>query len=223
VVLRCQLLYLISLQLGQAVAVLLSALIACVLALFARFAILILIWLPWGWVPHSVSERFLRFDLGWFANQLWPVPFAGTALAAFFLAFLLAELSIRIMHVGRVNGWVIRNFAGELTKLLYDSMLQIKPVSLTLDCRKFYIGFVQEIPSLDPSKAFVRLLPIVSGYRHDKTMRFKFTTDYTKALAASKDVNDYVLTIPLSTVKIANLFDPNTHQQFFTPKPTILP
>lgn len=202
-VIRCQLLYLISLQLGQAIAVLLSALFACLFAMLSRLVVSTLALTPW------------QSALQGFSAMLWPSPYGGTALGAFALALLTAELTAHYLKTQRVTRWVIKNFAGDMVKLLYESMLQLKPVSLTLDTRKFYIGFVQEIPSLDPSKAFVRLLPMLSGYREEKALTFQFTTPYNAALEQAADKNDFVIVIPLQAIKSANLFDPTTHAKHF--------
>jgi len=151
-----------------------------------------------------------------FSHAIWPSPYGGSALGAFLLAVFFAEvIAQRLLRTQRVTTWVINNCAGELVKLLFSSMLQLKPVSVTLDTRKIYIGFVQEIPSLDPAKAFVRLLPILSGYRDEKDLTFHFTTNYSLALKETTDKEDFVIVIPLSAVKTANLFNQNTHSRLF--------
>ncbi len=209
-VLRSQLLFLVSLQLGQAITVLLSAFIACLVTLASRVVIIGFVAVGWGAPVQN------------FAHAIWPVPFAGTDLGAFLAAVVLAELSSRAIKSDRINTWVINNFADEMVKLLYGSMLQLKPVSVTLDTRKVYIGFVQGVPSLNPNKAFVRLLPVVSGYREQDDLTFRPTTYYADALRAAEEagsISDFVIVIPLTTVKTANLFSRSMHLRFFAAKP----
>jgi hypothetical protein len=210
VVLRCNLLYILSLQLGQAIAVLLSTMLAVALTILSRGAIMVL--------------AAIHVDNGprWFASNLWPAPFSGTGLGAVVIAVVLAEASVWIGKKKRVTGWIVRTFAGEMTKLLYSSMLSIKPVSITLESRKVYIGFVQGIPSLDPNKSFVRLLPIVSGYRDASTLDFTPTTPYKDALEEAEKhgrINDWIMVIPVSAIKTISLFDRAMYAKFFVPKP----
>jgi hypothetical protein len=208
-ILRCQVFYLVSLQLGQAVAVLLSALAASVFALTGRLLVIWLASTPW----HA--------PLYGFAKTLWPVQFTGTALAAFALSVACAETLRFALKIRRVNAWIINTFGDSMIRLMHSSMVQVKAVAITLDTRKIYVGFVQEIPSLNPTMAYVCIMPIMSGYRDQNDLTFKFTTHYGKALASATNRADYITVIPLSTVKIANLFDTNTHEQNFAAKPTI--
>ena len=183
---------------------LLSALAAFVFTLLARGFITIFLW--FGWRPFLES----------IAHQLWPVAFSGTSLGAFFLAVGIAEISVLAAKTEPVTAWVVDHFAGDMIKLLHGSMLQLKPVSITLDSRKFYIGFVQSVPSLDPSKAYVRLMPMLSGYRNQSDLRLEFTTHYRDALVNAGDkIKDFVIVIPLASIKSVNLYDQQVHDRFF--------
>ena len=202
-VLRTQLLYLISLQFGQGFTILLSALVGFLATMITRLAILGIVSAGWQ-EPMQLAAR-----------HLWPVPFSGTSLGAFAIAILLAEGSKLLMRTQRVNRWVINHFAAENVKLLYASMLEIRPVSLTLDTRKVYVGFVQAIPSLDPAKAFVRLMPILSGCRRQDDLTLEFTTEYSDALRDASSAGDFIIVLPLASVKSVNLFDVQTYRRHF--------
>ena len=203
---RCQLLHLISQQLGAALAVLFSASFAFLFVVVARAAIL------------GLSNLGLQGPLQSFADALWPRPYSGTTLGAFGLAVAAAEATRLLLNTTRVNTWVISNFTSEMVKLLSRAMLEVRPVSISLDNRKVYVGFIQAIPSLDPSRGFVRILPVISGYRDDKTLTMVFTTDYTEMLSQASVVDDFVIVLPISSIKTLNFFDPTTHERFFGPR-----
>ncbi|MFN3324834.1 MAG: hypothetical protein ACK5AZ_15155 [Bryobacteraceae bacterium] len=104
--------------------------------------ILILVWMGW----REPLERL--------AQAVWPVPFAGTVLGSFLLALFLAELA-RLM-VLKLNPTLVDDYAGELVRLLRRAQYDFKPVTLTLDNRNIYIGFVQEAPGLKPSQTYLK-------------------------------------------------------------------
>jgi hypothetical protein len=211
-VLRSQALYLVSLQFGQGLVVLLSALVGFGATLVARLVITLLV------------TAGLQSHLEPIAKAIWPFPYAGTAIGAFLIAVAFAEGLNLLRRTRMINAWVINHFCAENIKLLYASMLAIRPVSLTMDSRKIYIGFVQGIPSLDPAKAFVRLLPVLSGYRHPENLTFNFTTEYAPVIQSAEAAGDYIIVLPLSGVKSINLFDIESYRKNFGPpdKPLVI-
>ena len=202
-VFRCQLLYLFSLQLGQAVALLLSALCGFGFAMLARgFAAILHLCSGGQWLEtHNAAA--------------WPFQFSGTAMLAFWMAVLAAELSMRALRFERVSSWYIRHFADDLLKLLHASLLNVEPVCLTLDDGKIYIGFLQALPSLDPSRAFCSSLAYAEWIPQLPEHTMRITTDYVGALDASKEREKLVKLIPISTVRTANLFDIAIYRKFF--------
>jgi hypothetical protein len=202
-VLRCQFLRLTSWQLGQAVAVLLSASFGLVFAIGARTVV---------WLMHfTVLGQWIEAQNA----QVWTFPLSGTSMAAFVLAVIMAELSRFVLGTGRVNSWVIRHFSGDLLALLHESMMRLRPVSVTLTSRKVYIGFVQAIPSLDPEKAYLRILPILSGYRERETLTFRITTRYAVAIQDAQDPRDLLKVLRISSIESANLFDVDLYRKHF--------
>ena len=62
----------------------------------------------------------------------------------------------------------------------YDSALHIKPVLITLNSRKIYIGVVYKIDSDEAlgKTEYFSILPLWSGYRDKDSMSLRITTFY---------------------------------------------
>ncbi len=96
-------------------------------------------------------------------------------------------------------------------------------VHLTLADGKFHIGI---IPSLTPnpvtSNAFVRILPMVSGYRDADTKELQFTTFYEDVYAElvtepnfkEEWLAGFLKVLPVASIVSANRFDPAMYVRF---------
>jgi hypothetical protein len=88
-------------------------------------------------------------------------------------------------------------------------------VSVTLSCKKVYIGYVLSTPNLSPQEQFVGILPVVSGYRDKDTQDLTITTNYGPAISSGvTPPEDFEVTIPLASIEIASLFDPRAYPLF---------
>lgn len=127
---------------------------------------------------------------GWIYNLLKFIPFQSpdyfwTILFSCFLAsiiFVIVELFIK-KYYSKDDAivWAIKKNGDELETLVKDSALKGQTIMLTLKNNKVYIGFCEEIPI--PQKTnYLKLSPILSGYRNSETKQFKPTTDYFKVV-----------------------------------------
>ena len=94
------------------------------------------------------------------------------------LVFTIIELYIK-KYYSKDDAivWAINKSGDELETLVKDSVLNAQTIMLTLKNNKVYIGFCEEIPI--PQKTnYLKLSPILSGYRDSETKEFKPTTDY---------------------------------------------
>lgn len=104
--------------------------------------------------------------------------------------------------------------ADALTRLLHVAERKRRLVSVTLDSRKRYVGFVAETPNLNPEEKYFRILPILSGFRDKDTLETVRTVFYDEVTQAANS-SDFVITLPIADVKTANLFDPDSYERHF--------
>lgn len=161
--------------------------------------------------------------------RLWHefVPFAhsGKAFGAFFLGLVLPEA------INRVKPWnkpsraqkAIQYFGNELELLVLRSMDLEVPVLLTLGTGKIYVGYATQLFNPDIERKYLKILPVMSGYRDRTTLEARFTTDYEEVLARAKDHDsafhdlldkDFEIVFPVSDIKSVSLFDARAYEEF---------
>jgi hypothetical protein len=107
----------------------------------------------------------------------------------------------------------------DIDALCSEAASGLKPISITLDNRKVYIGLIYD--SLEPGRdANLTILPLYSGYRDKDTLEMNMTRKYTSVddlfeelLTADGDVRDeianklaeYRVVIPRSRIITINL------------------
>ena len=110
----------------------------------------------------------------------------------------------------------VRRNGNPLTRLLYRAAKEQFLVSITLDSRKWYVGWILESPSLLPAERFFRLLPYMSGYRDQATLETFRTVFYEDVLNSHElDKDELVLTFPIDSVKSAGRFNENVYNEYF--------
>jgi len=159
----------------------------------------------------------------WVADILarWGItyPMVGSGVLAASLAFIGALIGNWIIGTDRAKKIVLRRQDNGFLKLLHRAATEGRLVSMTLTCKKVYIGYVTNTPNLSPQEQFVGVLPVVSGYRHKDTQEFKIATIYGPAITTqtSSPPTDFEITIPLSSIEIACLFNPEAYPLFRGP------
>lgn len=116
-----------------------SAVWGTVLGFSARLIAILLSGTPFGeWSYREIQE-------------VVPFPFIGTAILCLILGFLVPRLLNGVAWIIRGTVWmrlvVALNYDSGLIRLLYNAMNDETPISITLDSRKVYIGYVSEIPA----------------------------------------------------------------------------
>jgi len=103
-----------------------------------------------------------------------------------------------------------------LAILFRDAMSREMAVEITLESRKFYIGYVTSFPMPDSKNKHVTLLPLLSGFRDKDTLRFNFTTNYFPARQlADFNANDLKVVVPVDNIASARFFDASVYQRTF--------
>ncbi len=97
-------------------------------------------------------------------------------------------------------------------------------VLLTTESRKVYVGFIICGSQFAHEREYVRIWPILSGYRSSESHEVHYTTFYApiyerlylRPNAASVDPRDFEIVLPASTVTTMSIFDEEVHAMFDT-------
>jgi hypothetical protein len=178
-------------------------------------------------------------QINW-VNQAWlslapRIEYLGTGILSIvagatipFALNRLAEATDKFPRVRRLLGkcWVFSNrraifmamqrHGSELHRLLYRALDEERQVSITLDNKKVYIGYVYGAPKLEPHDAYVALIPLLSGYRDTASLGLKLTQDYLTVYESEPALKkeNFVVVLPLSQIRIASFFDQTAHSRF---------
>ena len=121
-------------------------------------------------------------------SSFFPLEYLGTGL----LAFLLGPLTAFWLNIfddkESVSASAIRSHGNELEKFLLDA--DGKELMFTLSSGKVYIGYYLSDPAdLEKAEAWLRILPIYSGYRMPDTKQVKLTINYLNRFLPMSEVN----------------------------------
>lgn len=113
--------------------------------------------------------------------------------------------------------------------MLFTSINDYQPISLTLDSDKVYVGFVSDFDPIDGKVEYLTILPLLSGYRDDHK-KLQFTTNYyehyeknigDKAETPTNPemqaiLNKFKIIVPFSEIVSVSGFDVDAYKQFIT-------
>ena len=180
---------------------------------------------PW---VHKVTEQFqaivtLQHDV----SSRIPYPYPGTIALGTAIGLAIAAIGNLLWSKDRALDLVVNNHGGRLRILLHDANRTDRPVMLSLQNRKMYVGAVAVPPPLrDPSQ--VVIFPTASGFRHSETLEVDWTTDYgnvyLEMMAAEErgeelatELKHFQLVIPLDQIVSATYFDRDIWDRHFDP------
>lgn len=147
-------------------------------------------------------------------------PYLGTAVGSALLGFSVAYPINRIAQAlgqtaAKTQKYAIERFGSQIHILLQAAANEEKPITFTLDNRKVYIGIVTGAPSLRPTDTSLSIIPWLSGYREPDTLNLIFTVNYLRVYQEQQlDPRDFVLVVPLSSIRMAGFFDPSVYPSF---------
>ena len=179
-----------------------SSLVGVLLGGLARVAVVLLSLTPLGPVLAGI----------WHA--LSPVPYSSTAVAALAAGLLASVLFNWACGVEKARNRAIERHGTDLDKLLNTALADERKVSLTLNSRKWYVGYVSRAPNLSPREAYVSISPVLSGFRTQDTLEVEVTTDYVPALESELGSRKFAVIIPLGTIVSAAFFDDEVFIRF---------
>jgi hypothetical protein len=153
-------------------------------------------------------------------NMFSPFPYSETSAISLLIGPFLAMVVNLFIDKEKAKNAEIRTRGNFFLKLLDQAANEMRLISLTLDSRKWYVGWVAETPNLDPREQYFKLLPLISGYRDKDTLETRRTVYYEAVLKdTTLDPNEFVLTLPLKDVKIAAFFNDEVYDEYFAEPP----
>jgi hypothetical protein len=177
-------------------------------------------------VALSIAGRLLDIFIGFTPlgptlhnawNVFSPFPFSATSAASLLLGPAFALLVNLFIGREKAKDLEIRAHGNSLLKLLHRAEKEKRLVSVTLDSRKWYVGWVAESPNLDPLELYFKVLPFMSGYRDKDALETRRTVYYDAVLKdPTLDPSEFVLTLPLKDVKIAGFFNDQIYDEYFS-------
>lgn len=183
-----------------------AALAGCVLAALSRLMILGLKFIVLG---PALQSAWVQFS---------PFPFSGTAVVALLAGIVFAKLTNLIWNEEKAKSKVLERHGNALFQLLHAAASKRRPIAVTLDTRKWYMGFVRDSPNLDPQEQYFALIPILSGYRSQDTLAVTETVFYDIAYDDGLNKNDFAVILPLASIKTAGYFDKDVWNRYFASK-----
>lgn len=109
----------------------------------------------------------------------------------------------------------------DFDSICYRAMEERAQLAISLDSRKIYVGLVVDTLEPGPSNSgnsHLTILPLMSGYREEKTLKFTLSTVYSPIVEElTNDVEDishlakYFMAFPRSKINSLHIFNPDLH------------
>jgi hypothetical protein len=147
-------------------------------ASLAGLASLVLAYLVSSVQPFIPCVNWLPCLPTWWDSHI-PFPYSGTSFLAFvFGATLWWPLNL-IWDAEKESARIVREEGGPFEQLINDAMEHTRPIMLTMNGGKVYVGFVASAFTPGRENKTIEIVPIKSGYRERDQQRVVFTTDYS--------------------------------------------
>ena len=111
----------------------------------------------------------------------------------------------------------------DFDSICLNAMTDFKPIGISLSNRKVYVGYVIDTLSGSQDNLYLTIMPIFSGYRHPKTLRFMLASKYQVVIDTVKkieeddsyqfDLKEYYMAIPREEISTIHIFNEELHQQ----------
>jgi hypothetical protein len=136
-------------------------------------------------------------------TALWSVPIAVVSV-------VVLNLPLKLCSFLRTQLYLRMSCLSELEEFLLVTSTRNMPVMVTLSSNKVYVGFSMEANGARDEKEWVRLEPLLSGYRNERH-EFIDTTDYgwlhQGQLPDHYKRSDFDILLPASDITSVHAFD----------------
>ncbi len=163
----------------------------------------------------KLTPQFWQFRP--FLTQFSDLPYLGTFVLSVVLSVAGAWGWNRFLNPDLERAKTIREHGDSLSLLMLEAANTDTMIAITLENRKWYAGYVFESPNLKPTEKFFSLVPILSGYRDKDSLAVRQMIDYSDKFSDGMIPDDFVVIIPLQSVRAANRFDPDFYEEYFSP------
>lgn len=185
-----------------------------------------------GFIATIIVE-FILFSLQSIATLLSHLPwvnstidFFAPAYHALLLGALTPTLSITYSLIyNKRKGAKNKNLRRAWEKDDFSSLLNyatqtLKPIAVTLESRKVYIGLVARTNEPDASCSHLTLLPYYSGYRDSETLHLSITNIYDSVFDYYKNdgseaeipIEDMYIVLPLTAIVSSHIFNADVYE-----------
>lgn len=157
-------------------------------------------------------------------SQFAPFEHSGVSFTTLVLSSAIVIPGNACVGPAQVYPRVVETRDDHLERPFLRSIVESASLAFTLKSGKVYVGQVLNMPTdLANERKYVRLPPLLSGYRDATTHQLRFTTDYAKVyprLDASTSAgqrttaDEFVLVIPVAEISAANPFDWDVYEWF---------
>lgn len=185
----------------------------------------------------SIALTKLSFSLPALLN-IEPVIFVSEEEKALYSSFLPIPLAwltaVALNFFIKICGWEFSIFRramklDDFDAILFESMTTFQPIAVTLENRKTYVGLVAD--GLEPptgSNSYLTIIPLLSGYRRRRDLKFKISATYDCVLKLLEDSEDiathdsdeiadklkaYYLALPRNRIVNLHLFNDHLYTQ----------
>jgi hypothetical protein len=113
----------------------------------------------------------------------------------------------------------VDDFGDEIEQLFKKAVKEELLIQITLKSNKVYVGFVEYIPPPKESN-YLKIIPLISGYRNNETKKIKFNVDYYNAILlyqsneSKYESFEMDITIKQDEILIAHIFDNDVYKAF---------
>lgn len=150
-------------------------------------------WQPFRPFPH-LAKTFLAFLLG--ASIWWPLN--------------------RFFHdKQREIDRVIEEKDDPLEVMLRKALGRGRLIMFSVKNGKVYVGLVASLQDPSRTMQFIKIVPLMSGYRDKDTKVVQFTTFYPQVDETGQPVKAFEVVLPAGELQSVNLFDATVHAKYF--------
>ncbi len=195
------------------------------------------VFFDFGWYQHLITNMNPVFEIK--GKDVMGDKWGGGGIAAIliwtyiysllaFVCFKLFKILLKGVYKEKMQEWhSVAISSNPLLKLVNEYGYNNpggSSVIFTLNTGKIYIGWVKKEPEPSHNYEYIRILPLISGYRERETQKEKFVTFYTAVIEEVDNSRDgsfkhltedsFDIVFPVDSIVSAHPFHLETYKSF---------